>query len=310
MTIFYGEKPFVATSATQKTFESRGSEATGLVSILTSDTDYKLQLPCPEYLRLKRLQKSVRISAQVIQETLQQARVKYKAHMVTLTYRDDVDWSPRQVSNYLKCVREWARRKGIFIHYVWVLELTKRGRPHYHVLFWLPKGVSMPKADKQGWWKHGMTRSECAYSPVGYLCKYTSKGIDFDSWGKLPRGGRLYGHGGYTPKMRITRAWRVAPAWVRELIDEMDGVRKVGCYWVNRVSGMGIRSPFAFDYVNRILKFKGFADPIHESEIPVKKPPEPEWDPEYLIDSLGLVNNGYYSAIDEAMASIIGVSYD
>ena len=230
--------------------------------------------------------------------------------MVTLTYRPDVDWSPRQVSNYLKCVREWARRKGIFIHYVWVLELTKRGRPHYHVLFWLPKGVSMPKADKQGWWKHGMTRSEWAYSPVGYLCKYTSKGIDFNSWGKLPRGGRMYGHGGYTPSMRITRAWRVAPAWVRELIDEMDGVRRVGCYWVNRVSGMGIRSPFAFDHVNRILKFKGFADPIHESEIPVKKPPEPEWDAEYLIDSLGLVNNGYYSAIDEAMASIIGVSYD
>ena len=84
------------------------------------------------------------------------------------------------------------------------------------------------------------------------------KGIDFDSWGKLPRGGRLYGHGGYTPAMRITRAWRVAPAWVRELIDEMDGVRKVGCYWVNRLSGMGIRSPFAFDHVNRILRFKGF----------------------------------------------------
>ena len=51
---------------------------------------------------------------------------------------------------FKKCVREWARRKDIFIHYVWVLELTKRGRPHYHVLFWLPKGVSMPKADKQG----------------------------------------------------------------------------------------------------------------------------------------------------------------
>ena len=187
--------------------------------------------------------------------------------MVTLTYREDVEWSPRQVSGYLKCVREWARRKAIFLHYVWVLELTKRGRPHYHVLFWLPKGVSMPKADKQGWWKHGMTRSEWAHSPVGYLCKYTSKGIDFDSWGKLPRGGRLFGHGGYTPAMRITRAWRVAPAWVRELIDEVDGVRKVGCYWVNRVSGMGIRSPFIFDHVSRILRFKGFSDPIHESKI-------------------------------------------
>ena len=297
-------------SDTLKKSGSGASEASGLVSILTSDTDYQLQLPCPEYLRLKRLQKSVRESAEVIQESLQNARVKYKAHMVTLTYRDDVDWSPRQVSNYLKCVREWARRKAIFLHYVWVLELTKRGRPHYHVLFWLPRGISMPKADKQGWWRHGMTNTVPARSPVGYLCKYTSKGIDFDSWGKLPRGGRLYGHGGFTPFMRITRVWRLAPSWVRELIDEVDGVRKVGCYWVNRVSGMGIRSPFAFDHVNRILKFKGFADPIHESEIPVKKPPEPEWDAEYLIDSLGLVNNGYYSAIDEAMASIIGVSYD
>ena len=293
-------------SDTLEKSDSGASEASGLVSILTSDTDYQLQLPCPEYLRLKRLQNSVRISAEVIQEKLQKNHVRYKAAMVTLTYREDVEWSPRQVSGYLKCVREWARRKAIFLHYVWVLELTKRGRPHYHVLFWLPKGVSMPKADKQGWWKHGMTRSEWAHSPVGYLCKYTSKGIDFDSWGKLPRGGRLYGHGGYTPAMRITRAWRVAPAWVRELIDEIDGVKKVGAYWVNRVSGMGIRSPFTFDHVNRILRFKGFSEPIHESEIPVKKPPEPEWDAEYLIDSLGLVNNGYYSAIDKAMAFICG----
>ena len=91
-----------------------GERSDWAVSILTSDTDYQLQLPCPEYLRLKRLQKSVRESAEVIQESLQNARVKYKAHMVTLTYRDDVDWSPRQVSNYLKCVREWARRKAIF----------------------------------------------------------------------------------------------------------------------------------------------------------------------------------------------------
>ena len=35
------------------------------------------------------------------------------------------------------------------------------------------------------------------------------------------------GMGGYTPKMRITRAWRVAPAWVRELIDEIDGVKRL-----------------------------------------------------------------------------------
>ena len=49
----------------------RGRAKRVLVSILTSDTDYQLQLPCPEYLRLKRLQNSVRISAEVIQEKLQ-----------------------------------------------------------------------------------------------------------------------------------------------------------------------------------------------------------------------------------------------
>ena len=294
----------VLLSDTLKKSGSGASEASGLVSILTSDTDYQLQLPCPEYLRLKRLQKSVRESAEVIQESLQNARVKYKAHMVTLTYRDDVDWSPRQVSNYLKCVREWARRKAIFLHYVWVLELTKRGRPHYHVLFWLPRGISMPKADKQGWWRHGMTNTVPARSPVGYLCKYTSKGIDFDSWGKLPRGGRLYGHGGFTPSMRIIRVWRLAPSWVRELIDEVDGVRKVGCYWVNRASGMGIRSPFAFDHVNRILRFKGFSNPIHESEIFNNSPPDPDWDIVRFNESLDLIDCGYYSAIDAGFAAV------
>jgi hypothetical protein len=292
-------------SDTQKPSESRTSEASGLVSILTSDTDYKLQLPCPEYLRLKRLQKSVRISAQVIQDTLQQSRVKYKAHMVTLTYRDDVDWSPRQVSNYLKCVREWARRKGIFIHYVWVLELTKRGRPHYHVLFWLPRGISMLKADKQGWWRHGMTNTVPARSPVGYLCKYTSKGIDFDSWGKLPRGGRLYGHGGYTPKMRITRAWLIAPSWVRELIDQCDGVRKVGCYWVNRVSGMAIRSPFVFNFFERTLRFKGFDAPVHIDDIQKVKKDDSDWDRVRFLESVDAVNfGGYYDSIDAGFDAV------
>ena len=97
-----------------KTSESRGSEAAGLVSILTSDTDYSIALPCSEYLRLKRLQKSVRISAEVIQESLQKNHVRYKAAMVTLTYRDDVDWSPRQVSNYLKCVPRMGSSQGYF----------------------------------------------------------------------------------------------------------------------------------------------------------------------------------------------------
>jgi hypothetical protein len=123
------------------------SDALGLVSILTSDTKPVLQLPSNEYLRLKRLQKTVRVSAQVIQENLQDNKVRFKTAMVTLTYRDDVHWTARQVTSYIKCVMSWARRRGLSIHYVWVLELTKKGRPHYHVMWWLPRGVTMPKAD-------------------------------------------------------------------------------------------------------------------------------------------------------------------
>ena len=103
--------------------------------------------------------------------------------------------------------------------------------------------------------------------------------------------------------MRITRAWRVAPAWVRELIDEMDGVRKVGCYWVNRLSGMGIRSPFAFDHVNRILRFKGFSDPIHESEILII-PTSSRLGYCPFNESLESIDCGYYSAIDAGFAAV------
>ena len=79
-----GHHPAIGVSLSDLQKESKLRD-TGLVSILTSDTDYKLQLPCAEYLRLKRLQKSVRVSAEVVQETLQKSSVRYKAAMVTLT---------------------------------------------------------------------------------------------------------------------------------------------------------------------------------------------------------------------------------
>ena len=239
--------------------------ASGLVSILTSDTPPPIQLPSSGYLRLKRLQKTVRVSAQVIQENLQDNKVRFKTAMVTLTYRDDVPWTARQVTSYIKCVMSWARRRGLSIHYVWVLELTKKGRPHYHVMWWLPKGVSMPKADKQGWWPHGYTKSEWARSPVGYLCKYASKGVDPASFGKIPPRARLHGNGGFTAPLRLVKAWHCAPAWVRELISLSDKVAKKGRYWVNLRSNMGISSPYAYDWCGNTLRWIGFSDPVDMS---------------------------------------------
>lgn len=182
-------------------------------------------------MRLRRLKKNVITSARL---HCKEAPRGSKALMVTLTYRDSVDWDASQMSRYIKHVREWLKRKGHPFRYTWVFELTKRGRPHYHVLVWLPKGLTMPKADKRGWWPHGMTRTEWARNAVGYLAKYASKGTD----DVLPKGVRLYGVGGLTLPSRLVRAWWNLPVTVRRWGFPADRWRRAsGGGWVCRASG-------------------------------------------------------------------------
>ena len=60
----------------------------------------------------------------------------------------------------------------------------------------------------------------------------------------------------------------------------------------------------AFDHVNRILRFKGFSDPIHESEIFNNSPPDPDWDLVRFNESLESISCGYYDAIDAGFAAV------
>lgn len=163
-----------------------------------------------DLMRLKRLKKNVITSARLHSREVSRGT---KSLMVTLTYADECEWSPKQIARYLDCIKQWLKRKGHPCRYVWVYELTKRGRPHYHVLFWLPKGLTMPKADKRGWWPWGLTRTEWARNAVGYLAKYASKGKDSDQ--VIPKGVRLYGVGGLTLHSRRERAWWNLPVGVR-----------------------------------------------------------------------------------------------
>ena len=114
--------------------------------------------------RWKKLRKAVRESARLHASELEQARERSYMVMVTLTYSGDGRpgdhegaCKPEHVSNYIRVVRQWAVRRGFDLRYVWVGELQARGALHYHVLYWLPKRITMPRADKQGWWKHGRT---------------------------------------------------------------------------------------------------------------------------------------------------------
>lgn len=212
---------------------SQTAHAAGVVPACVTPSRPDAFLIDQEAMRLKRLKKNVITSARYHCRDLQGQR--FKACMVTLTYREDADWDAKQISRYLDCVKQWLKRRGHPCRYVWVYELTKRGRPHYHVLFWLPKGLSMPKADKRGWWRQGMTQTVWARNAVGYLAKYASKG---NGEQVIPKGVRLYGIGGLSATSRLNRAWWNLPTGVRAWGFPSDRWRRApGGGWASRSSG-------------------------------------------------------------------------
>lgn len=200
-----------------------------------------------------RTKKTVITGARLAVEEATHGGFRGRWAMLTLTYRDDVRWAAKQLSVMLDHLRQYSYRAGFQARYVWALELTKRGRPHYHVLVWLPKGRSLPKPDKQGWWSHGLTRIEWARNAVGYLAKYASKGIEDGQWCLIPSGARMCGHGGISREGRTELRWWKLPTWVREVFSEIcDVIRTQGGY-VNRESGEYLASPYRVVFFGGVL---------------------------------------------------------
>ncbi|NEV64678.1 rolling circle replication-associated protein [Thiorhodococcus minor] len=230
-----------------------GEAGPGLVSSKTSDThrensgspaasaDRKTCTLERNPARLKRMQRTVRESSRLLQEEIQHGGFRYWAVFLTLTYAPDQDWEPGHVSAFMKTLREHLRRRKIRARYVWVMELMKNGKPHYHVVVWLPRGHKLPKPDDAGWWPWGSTNIQAARSPVGYLSKYASKGapeLDDPYKPQIPPGARLSGNGGLSKAARQVRSWRLCPAWVRELFTVEDRpVRAPGGGWLSRATG-------------------------------------------------------------------------
>ncbi|MDD0817250.1 hypothetical protein PSQ39_21630 [Curvibacter sp. HBC28] len=168
-----------------------------------------------EAVRVSRLRKGAGMAAKWI--NLHSTKRENKV-MVTLTYRGtNRDWKPHHISKYITTVRNWYARTtgGEKLRYVWVAELQQRGVIHYHAVFWLRKGVTMPKADKRGWWPHGMSNTIKAHHPVGYLMKYLSKTTQ-KTIGGYPHGARIYGVGGLDKAGRDCKRWVLWPSYVRQ----------------------------------------------------------------------------------------------
>ena len=155
--------------------------------------------------------------------------------MVTATYAEDQEWEPGDITRLVKFARRFVQDAGYRFSFLWVLEMTRRGRPHYHMAVRLPATVRLPKPDDAGWWMRGMTRIEYARAPVAYMAKYLSK---VDSLDHYPRGARISGFGGLPEEARRERRLWASPRYVRELLgEEANPFRAPGGGWLDRETG-------------------------------------------------------------------------
>jgi len=184
--------------------------------------------------RVFRMRKGILTASRLINARLADYRnakgrqVHWVPVMVTLTYADNVAWQSEHISAYINCVQKWGMRQGYKFPYAWVMELTKKGKPHYHCIIWIPRRLQLPKADKRGWWPCGMTNTVRATNPYGYLSKYASKAhvveevIIDPATGKeiikkhtFPKGARIHGIGGITGREAAIIAWWKLPKVLR-----------------------------------------------------------------------------------------------
>lgn len=220
--------------------------------------------------RVTRLRKAIGVGAKCLMNLVEAPPTNNV--MVTLTYADKKDggtgqtlWKPRHVSDYIRKVREWFKDRcpGQRLRYVWVAEIQDgskradgigRGVLHYHCIFFLPDGVSMPYADRRRkvkgtyqapWWPHGASNTKKATKPIGYLMKYASK-LESKSIGGFPRGARISGVGGLDQAGAAFKRWVLWPAYVQGNASVADRFRPAeGGGYLNAETGEFLASEFA-----------------------------------------------------------------
>lgn len=220
----------------------------GLVSLATSTTpEGAFALPRSD-LRHSRVARAVLESCAAIVDELQVEGRRYRCAFVTLTYGAGQEWGPRDITQAVDAMRQWCARRGYWFRYCWRFEFGDvNGRPHYHLVVFLPPRVRLPLFDKRGWWRRGMSNAKWARRPVGYLAAYCSRAAAaLASWDV--KGARWTGYGGVSTSLRRTVRWRLAPQWLREFRDSIGGgdevrIARVGSRW--RCGPWVLRSPWA-----------------------------------------------------------------
>lgn len=214
-------------------------------------------------IRAQRLKKSIVTGARLHDQEAREGSARGAWYMLTATYREGSDSSPRDISNLVRRLRRYflnlARRKGQgrpLFRYLWVGELTKRLRPHYHLLIWIPRGYFLPKADRAGWWPHGMTKIEKARNAVGYLAKYASKFCAAMAEA-FPKGFRTHGVGGLGDESKRELRWWKAPKDARDALGPDADIRKTFGGYADKRTGEFWPSPWrVFFHQGRVIAWK------------------------------------------------------
>lgn len=245
---------------------SREAAGLGLVPSSTSGHDFqKVTIELDQNrIRAMRLKKSIITGARLHDEEAKKGSVRGAWYMLTTTYRKRCNSSPRDISDLLRLVRRFfnravqrrARYNDSRFRYLWVGELTKRFKPHYHLLIWIPKGIFIPKVDRAGWWPHGSTKMEKARNAVGYLAKYASK-FCADMSAKFPKGFRTHGVGGLNKESKRELRWWKAPEDARKALGDGADIRKVKGGYADKLTGSFWPSPWRCLFLNgRVFAWK------------------------------------------------------
>lgn len=237
---------------------SRSASSPGLVHTVTKHTNWVDWEQFELLRRLSKMRRRTITRARLQTEEVAQSGVPSYVDLVTFTYAPGHSWKPRHIRECMNAYRVQAERDGVPFRYEWVAELQlkrmrRRGESaaeclHYHAIIWQPEGYAFPHPDTRGWWDHGMTNTEAARNPVGYLAKYASKGTEGEA---LPRGARISGGGGLSEHGRKLASWWLRPRYVREAFpDFLDKVRRVwggDGGWLNADTGEWVKAP-SFDW--------------------------------------------------------------
>ena len=238
--------------AARERSESAAADGGGAPGLVLSTTSHTVCIEDAfiidsKAMRIAGMQKAVRTAVRLIQDGINQGGFRHRVAMLTLTYASGDDWEPKHITACINCIREYLRRKGHDLYGVWVAELQRRGAIHYHLLIWLPKGLTLPKPDKRGWWKHGSTRIEWARKPIGYLTGYATKDKN-EGKGNFPKGARIHGAQGLTKLQKMERRWWRFPKYIRERFPEWrdDVIRAEGGGFTARATGEWMPGLYVF----------------------------------------------------------------